>query len=78
MGSSRGQASIGSSWTVEQNKRFERALAVYDEGTADRWRNVARAVGGKSAEEVRIHYQALVEDLNNIESGRVSLPNYRT
>ncbi|XP_078431426.1 protein RADIALIS-like 6 [Wolffia australiana] len=76
MGSSRGQCS-GLSWTVEQNKRFERALAVYDEDTADRWHNVARAVGSKSAEEVKKHYKVLMEDLKTIESGRVSLPNYR-
>ncbi|EHA8590413.1 protein RADIALIS-like 3 [Elaeis guineensis] len=65
-----------SSWTPKQNKLFERALAVYDKDTPDRWQNVARAVGGKSAEEVKRHYELLVEDLKHIESGQVPFPNY--
>ncbi|KAJ0229484.1 Protein RADIALIS-like 6 [Hirschfeldia incana] len=67
-----------STWTFQQNKMFERALAVYDEDTPDRWRNVANAVGGKSVEEVKRHYDILVEDLISIETGRVPLPNYKT
>ncbi|KAF8068538.1 hypothetical protein N665_1145s0006 [Sinapis alba] len=65
-------------WTFKQNKMFERALAVYDKDTPDRWHNVANAVGGKSAEEVKRHYDILVEDLISIETGRVPLPNYKT
>ncbi|KAG6736799.1 hypothetical protein POTOM_060307 [Populus tomentosa] len=72
--SSRGSGS----WTAQQNKAFERALAVYDRDTPDRWHNVARAVGGKTAEEVKRHYELLVEDVKHIESGRVPFPNYRT
>ncbi|KAE8100252.1 hypothetical protein FH972_018168 [Carpinus fangiana] len=72
--SSRGS---NSSWTTKQNKQFERALALYDKETPDRWQNVAKAVGGKSAEEVRRHYEILVQDLINIESGQVPLPNYK-
>ncbi|KAI4367675.1 hypothetical protein MLD38_023383 [Melastoma candidum] len=67
-----------SSWTVKQNKAFEKALAVYDKDTPDRWNNVAKAVGGKTAEEVKRHYELLVEDVNYIESGHVPFPNYRT
>ncbi|XP_057483096.1 protein RADIALIS-like 6 [Actinidia eriantha] len=70
--------SSGSSWTPQQNKLFEQALARYDKDTPDRWRNVARAVGGgKSAEEVKQHYDLLLEDLVRIETGRVPIPNYR-
>lgn len=66
-----------SSWTPQQNKLFERALAQFDKDTPDRWQNVARAVGGgKSADEVKRHYEILIEDLRRIESGRVPLPNY--
>jgi hypothetical protein len=64
-------------WTTKQNKQFEKALALYDKDTPDRWQNVAKAVGGKSAEEVRRHYEILVQDLINIESGQVPLPNYK-
>ncbi|KAK9284897.1 hypothetical protein L1049_024078 [Liquidambar formosana] len=66
------------SWTAKQNKQFEKALALYDKDTPDRWQNVAKAVGGKSAEEVKRHYEILVEDLKHIESGRVPYPNYRS
>lgn len=70
--------SSSSSWTPKQNKLFERALAIYDKDTPDRWQNIARAVGGKSAEEVKRHYEILVEDLEHIESGNVPFPNYRS
>ncbi|WOK97800.1 protein RADIALIS-like 3 [Canna indica] len=70
--------SSNSSWTKEQNKLFERALAVYDKDTPDRWQNVARAVGGgKTADDVKKHYQLLVEDIKLIESGQVPCPNYK-
>ncbi|XP_058092086.1 protein RADIALIS-like 1 [Magnolia sinica] len=78
MASSSLRSSSSSSWTPKQNKLFEKALAKYDKDTPDRWQNVARAVGGKSAEEVKRHYEDLVEDLKCIESGRVPFPNYRT
>ncbi|GFP98428.1 protein radialis-like 6 [Phtheirospermum japonicum] len=55
---------------------FEDALAVYDRDTPDRWHNLARAVGSKTAEEVKRHYEKLVEDIEAIESGRVPLPKY--
>lgn len=66
-----------SSWTKKENKRFENALAMYDKDTPDRWQRLARAVGGKTVEEVKRHYEILVEDLKLIEDGRVPLPNYR-
>uniref|UniRef100_A0A2P2Q3H1 Protein RADIALIS-like 1 n=1 Tax=Rhizophora mucronata TaxID=61149 RepID=A0A2P2Q3H1_RHIMU len=66
------------SWTDEQNKDFERALAVYDKDTPDRWYNVAKAVGGKTPDEVKRHYELLERDVQYIESGRVPFPNYRT
>ncbi|KDP38508.1 hypothetical protein JCGZ_04433 [Jatropha curcas] len=67
----------GSSWTPKQNKLFENALAIYDRDTPDRWHNLARAVGGKTVEEVKRHYELLVEDVRQIEAGQVPLPNYR-
>ncbi|KAL1810135.1 hypothetical protein DCAR_0729806 [Daucus carota subsp. sativus] len=64
-------------WTPKQNKLFEKALAKYDKDTPDRWHNIARAVGDKTAEEVKRHYEILVEDLRHIESGTVPFPSYR-
>ncbi|XP_062000771.1 protein RADIALIS-like 4 isoform X1 [Rosa rugosa] len=69
--------SSSSSWTPKQNKQFEKALALYDKDTPDRWQKVARAVGGKSAEEVKRHYEILLEDVKHIESGRIPYPDYR-
>ncbi|KAH6786028.1 hypothetical protein C2S51_038483 [Perilla frutescens var. frutescens] len=67
-----------SSWTPQENKLFERALARFDTETPDRWQNVARAVGGgKSADEVKRHYEILIEDLRRIESGYVPIPKYK-
>ncbi|KAM3341801.1 protein RADIALIS-like 3 [Capsicum galapagoense] len=65
------------SWTARQNKKFEEALALYDRDTPDRWHNIARCVGGKSAAEVRRHYELLVTDIMQIENGQVPLPNYK-
>ncbi|XWS21047.1 hypothetical protein CRYUN_Cryun30bG0021700 [Craigia yunnanensis] len=65
-------------WTPKQNNLFEKALAVYDNDTPDRWQKVAAAVGGKSAEEVRRHYEILVMDLMYIESGQIPIPNYKS
>ncbi|KAG2391286.1 Protein RADIALIS-like 5 [Vigna angularis] len=67
-----------SSWTRMQNKQFESALAFYDQDTPDRWQNIARILGDKSVEEVKKHYEILVEDLRHIESGRVPIPSYKS
>ncbi|KGN44075.1 protein RADIALIS-like 1 [Cucumis sativus] len=64
-------------WTAKQNKAFEEALAMYDKDTPDRWLNVAKAIGGKTEEEVKRHYQLLLEDVKHIESGKVPFP-YRS
>lgn len=63
-------------WTRPEDKAFERALVVFPEGTPERWRRIAGLVPGRSAEEVRAHYEALVEDVFEIDSGRVELPGY--
>ncbi|GAY43076.1 hypothetical protein CUMW_071830 [Citrus unshiu] len=70
-------ASGGSTWTAKQNKLFENALAIYDKDTPDRWRNLARAVGGKTVEEVKRHYEMLAEDVSRIEAGEIPLPDYK-
>ncbi|TKW21359.1 hypothetical protein SEVIR_4G163500v4 [Setaria viridis] len=59
---------MDSSWTDELNKVFELALATYDKDTPDRWQNVARAVGGgKTADDVKMHYKWLTEDVADID-----------
>jgi hypothetical protein len=67
---SKGSTTVAA-WTQRQNKQFECALAVYDRDTPQRWHDVARYMGGaKSADEVRRHFERLVADVAQIESGR--------
>lgn len=66
-----------SSWTLLENKKFEDALARYDRDTPERWHKIARAVGSKTVEEVKRHYEILVNDVKRIESGKIPLPNYQ-
>ncbi|KAG6471170.1 hypothetical protein ZIOFF_072271 [Zingiber officinale] len=56
---------------------FEKALAVFDRDTPDRWHKIAHAMGGKTAEEVKRHYDLLVEDVRRIEAGQMPYANYR-
>ncbi|RWW35509.1 hypothetical protein BHE74_00059554 [Ensete ventricosum] len=70
--------SMSSSWTAKENKMFEKALAVYDRDTPDRWHKIARAVGGKTADEVKRYYDLLVEDVRRIEAGHMPYANYRS
>ncbi|TKY50792.1 Transcription factor DIVARICATA [Spatholobus suberectus] len=65
-----------SQWTRFQDKLFERALLVVPEDLPDRWEKIAEQVPGKSAAEVREHYEALVHDVFEIDSGRVEVPSY--
>ncbi|KAL2348517.1 hypothetical protein Fmac_002517 [Flemingia macrophylla] len=65
-------------WTSEKNKLFENALAIYDKDTPDRWNNIAMFIGGTTEVEVKRQYEILLEDIKNIESGKVPLPAYRT
>ncbi|KAL2484983.1 Duplicated homeodomain-like superfamily protein [Abeliophyllum distichum] len=58
--------------------QFEKALATYPEESSDRWEKIAANVSGKSLEEVKDHYELLVDDVNRIESGCVPLPCYNS
>ncbi|KAK4261894.1 hypothetical protein QN277_004830 [Acacia crassicarpa] len=71
---------VGSSsvWSREQDKAFENALANHPEDAPDRWEKIAADVPGKTLEEIKHHYELLVEDLNQIESGCVPIPSYNS
>ncbi|XP_060170037.1 transcription factor MYBS1-like [Lycium barbarum] len=64
-----------SAWTKEEDKAFETALAIYF-GDSDLLMKIAAAVPQKSLQEITQHYNDLVEDVNDIESGKVPLPQY--
>ncbi|GLT87140.1 hypothetical protein SLE2022_052390 [Rubroshorea leprosula] len=72
------EESSSSIWSREQDKAFETALANYPEDSSDRWEKIAADVPGKTPEEIKQHYDLLVEDVNQIESGCVPLPSYNS
>ncbi|WVZ70316.1 hypothetical protein U9M48_018991 [Paspalum notatum var. saurae] len=65
-------------WTREEDKAFENAVAAAaalpdDDG----WFTALEAsVPARTSEEVRRHYEALVEDVAAIDAGRIPLPSY--
>lgn len=65
-------------WTLEENKEFENSLAIYDKETPDRWQKVADRIPGKTADDVHRQYIVLVNDINNIEAGLITIPGYNT
>ncbi|KAL5702406.1 hypothetical protein ACHQM5_027628 [Ranunculus cassubicifolius] len=73
---------MASSWTTEQNKKFETALAgafrLYKHFTDDFWNYMVKEVGeGKTVEDVKEHYEKLEQDVKDIEEGRVPIPDYK-
>ncbi|KAH7569823.1 hypothetical protein JRO89_XS05G0004500 [Xanthoceras sorbifolium] len=72
------EVSNSSVWSKEQDKAFENAIATYPEDASDLWEKIATDVPGKTLEEIKHHYELLVEDVNRIESGCVPLPSYNS
>lgn len=70
------EKSKSSIWSREQDKAFENALATYPEDALDRWEKIAGNIPGKTLEDIKEHYELLVDDVNQIESGFVPLPSY--
>ncbi|XP_022861174.1 transcription factor DIVARICATA-like [Olea europaea var. sylvestris] len=66
----------GTKWTAEENKRFEDALALFDEEAPDRWYSVAAMIPGKTIIDVIKQYKELVEDVTHIEAGLIPIPGY--
>lgn len=72
------QPSQNTEWTREENKKFESALAIYDENTPDRWIKVAEMIPGKTVWDVIKQYKELEDDVSDIEAGLVPIPGYLT
>lgn len=71
--------SVAVTWSREEEKAFENAIAMHcveEEVTEDQYMKMASMVPTKSLEEVKKHYQILLEDVMAIESGHVPLPSY--
>ncbi|CAI9755263.1 unnamed protein product [Fraxinus pennsylvanica] len=65
-------------WSREQDRQFEKALATHPEDSSDRWEKISADVPGKSLEEVKHHYELLMDDVGQIESGCIPLPCYHS
>ncbi|XP_060212535.1 transcription factor DIVARICATA-like [Lycium barbarum] len=65
-----------STWTREDNKLFEEGLVLYPENIGDRWQLIADHVPGKTQDDIVAHYEDLVHDVCDIDSGRIELPSY--
>lgn len=63
-------------WNRHEDKIFEKALVEFPDGIDDRWQRIAEFLPGKSPDDVRAHYEALLHDIAEIDSGRVELPSY--
>lgn len=71
--------SVVATWSREEEKAFENAIAMHcveEEITDDQWMKMASMVPSKDLEEVKKHYQILLEDVKAIETGLVPLPRY--
>ncbi|KAJ3675245.1 hypothetical protein LUZ60_004287 [Juncus effusus] len=77
-GDGRSPAAAEKPWTRDEDKAFETALATSDAAAEGRrrWEGIAALVPSRTAEEVRRHYDLLVDDVKAIEEGRVGLPAY--
>ncbi|CBI29349.3 unnamed protein product, partial [Vitis vinifera] len=62
---------IRTHWTRLDDKIFEQALAIFPEEMPDRWLSIAQQLPGKTPEDMKLHYELLVEDVTNIENGNV-------
>lgn len=67
---------LSTQWSRREDKLFEQALVMFPEGTTDRWHKIAETVPGKSSREVKEHYDMLLFDVYEIDSGRVEIPSY--
>ncbi|EOA21380.1 hypothetical protein CARUB_v10001741mg [Capsella rubella] len=65
-------------WTVEENKRFEKALAFLDDkDNPESWFKIAALIPGKTVADVIQRYKELEDDVSDIEAGLIPIPGYR-
>ncbi|KAL3624043.1 hypothetical protein CASFOL_032859 [Castilleja foliolosa] len=66
-------------WSREEDKAFENGIAMHWSDNSDeqqKWSQIGCMVPSKSIEELKHHYQLLLQDVAAIEAGTVPLPNY--
>ncbi|KAH0712299.1 hypothetical protein KY285_007863 [Solanum tuberosum] len=62
-------------WTKEEDKIFGNTLATKEDNN-NLLEEMKKALPGKSADDIKDHYNILIEVINAIESGYIPLPNY--
>ncbi|GAA0164275.1 DNA-binding transcription factor [Lithospermum erythrorhizon] len=74
---SNSSSSTAVSWTREEEKAFENAIAMhFVEDSKEQWNQIGSLVPTKTIQELKQHYELLVDDIVDIESGVVPIPNY--
>uniref|UniRef100_A0A7N0TKK8 Uncharacterized protein n=1 Tax=Kalanchoe fedtschenkoi TaxID=63787 RepID=A0A7N0TKK8_KALFE len=72
--------SSSSSWTIDEDKAFEDAIATHWienlEDSDEHWEKIAVAVPTKSIHQLKHHYRLLVDDVKDIDAGIIPLPEY--
>ncbi|KAI7986538.1 Transcription factor MYBS1 [Camellia lanceoleosa] len=77
--SSSSSASATVVWRKEEEKAFENAIAMHwseDDSSKEQWDKIASMVPSKTIEELKQHYQLLVDDVAAIEAGHIPVPSY--
>ncbi|XP_073020716.1 transcription factor DIVARICATA-like [Primulina eburnea] len=63
-------------WDWREDKIFENCLVEIPDYVENRWQLIAQRIPGKSAEDVRVHYEVLLFDLGQIHAGMIEPPSY--
>ncbi|KAK4350001.1 hypothetical protein RND71_029314 [Anisodus tanguticus] len=65
-------------WSRDEEKAFENAIAMHwIEGPEQQWEKISSMVPTKTIDEIKRHYQLLVDDVAAIEAAQVPIPNYK-
>ncbi|KAJ8504686.1 hypothetical protein OPV22_005572 [Ensete ventricosum] len=72
-----GKQSSSSTWSWEENKKFEVALLQYigNHPISIPWDKIAAGLPGRTVDEIKAHYDELVEDICRIDPYALSLPD---
>ncbi|XP_070035662.1 protein RADIALIS-like 3 [Nicotiana tomentosiformis] len=70
-------ASTSVVWSREEERAFESAIAMQHsiEDSKEQWQKIALIVPNKTIEELKQHYQLLVDDVTATDAGYVPIPN---
>ncbi|KAJ7950721.1 Transcription factor DIVARICATA like [Quillaja saponaria] len=65
-------------WTRNENKIFENTIAEFGEYDSETlFQNIALRISTKTVSQIKQHYEALLEDIDSIESDLVPIPDYQ-